>query len=113
MPATEERFWEVAAPLENDPAVRRCTMMGLPCLRHGERFFASFDRHTHALVIKLDRQRVTELVDDGIGQPFAPAGRVFREWVAIPDTRHWPALLAEAHAFAADPNPPAPQAIPL
>ena len=86
MPASEERFWELAAPLDNDPAVRRSTMMGLPCLRHGQRFFASFDRRTHALVIKLDRRRVAELVDDGTGQPFASAGRVFREWVAIPDT---------------------------
>lgn len=109
MPASEERFWELAAPLENDPAVRRSTMMGLPCLRLGGRFFASFDRRTRTLLIKLDRRRVGELVDDGTGRPFAPAGRVFRQWVAIPDTRHWPALLDEARSFAADPNPPPPQ----
>lgn len=98
---SEERFWELAAPLETDPAVRRSTMMGLSCLRHDGRFFASYDRRAHTLVIKLDRHRVTELVEDGTGQPFAPAGRVFREWVAISDTRRWPALLREAHAVAA------------
>jgi uncharacterized protein (TIGR02453 family) len=98
---SEERFWELAAPLETDPAVRRSTMMGLRCLRHGERFFASFDRRTQSLLIKLDRQRVGELVDGGIGRPFAPAGRIFREWVAIPDTRQWPVLLQEARGYAA------------
>jgi hypothetical protein len=88
--------------METYPAVRRSTMMGLPCLRHDDRFFASYDRRTHALVIKLDRRCVTSLIDDGIGQPFAPASRVFREWVAIPPTavRHWPALLNQARAFA-------------
>jgi hypothetical protein len=37
------------------------------------------------------------------GEPFAPAGRVFREWVAVPrpDRRRWRAMLAEAKAFAA------------
>jgi hypothetical protein len=100
---SEELFWEVAAPLETDPAVRRSTMMGLPCLRHDGRFFASYDRRGQALVIKLDRQRVAALIDEGGGQPFAPAGRVFREWVAFPasQAQRWPGLLEEARAFAA------------
>lgn len=107
---SEERFWELAAPLETHPAVRRSTMMGLPCLRYDGRFFASFDRRDQALLIKLDRQRVTDLIDDGIGQPFAPAGRVFREWVAIPQDQHWLGLLEQARAFAAaGETPPADQ----
>jgi len=100
----EELFWELAAPLRTDPAVRRSTMMGLPCLRHGDRFFASYDRRSGALVIKAPADRVTELVAGGAGVPFAPAGRVFREWVALPDPASWPAMLDEARAFAAAPD---------
>ncbi len=36
-------------------------------------------------------------------QPFAPAGRTFREWAAFDAARHeqWPSLLDEALAFVA------------
>lgn len=86
-----------------EPAVGRSTMMGYPCVRRGGRFFASFDPRADALVVKLPRERVTDLIADGIGEPFAPNGRVFREWVTIPepDRRVWKRLLAEARDFAA------------
>jgi hypothetical protein len=86
-----------------DPAVGRSTMMGYPCLRRAGRFFASFDPRAEALVVKLPRERVAELVADGDGEPFAPNGRVFREWVTIPepDREVWVRLLAEARDFAA------------
>src|SRR5688572_8122521 len=86
-----------------DPAVGRSTMMGYPCVRRAGHFFASFDAHAEALVVKLPRERVAELVAGGIGEPFAPNGRVFREWVTIPDPDPgmWEALLAEARDFAA------------
>jgi hypothetical protein len=56
-----------------------------------------------ALLVKLSSERVRQLIDAGHGQPFAPAGRTFREWVAItvPDRRRWQALLAEARDRAA------------
>lgn len=86
-----------------DPAVQRSTMMGLPCVRLDGRFFASLDRRTEALLVKLPRERVRQLIDSGQGEPFAPAGRVFREWVAVPtpDRRRWKGLLAEAKTAAA------------
>jgi hypothetical protein len=39
------------------------------------------------------------MVEAGEGHPFAPAGRRFREWVAIPPGRDtvWPTLIQ--HAF--------------
>lgn len=100
----EDLFWDLAEPLYADPAVSRSTMMGLPCLRYDGRFFASLDRTTQALLVKLPRARVAQLIADGRGAPFAPAGRTFREWVAItrPDRRGWRALIEEARAFAAD-----------
>jgi hypothetical protein len=99
----EELFWELVEPMLADPAVSRSTMMGLPCVRHDGRFFASLDRRTGALLVKLPRQRVLELIQDGAGEPFAPAGRTFREWIALPDPAKspWKELLKEAHAHAA------------
>jgi hypothetical protein len=97
----EDYFWELAESLESDPRVSRSTMMGLPCLRCDGAFFASFDRRTGALVIKLSEDRVDELLAAGRAEAFAPAGRRFRQWAAISAARRrqWPARLAEAHTF--------------
>jgi len=99
----EELFWELAEPLLADPAITRSTMMGLPCLRLDGRFFASVDRSTQALLVKLPAERVGALIAAGHGEPFAPSGRVFREWAALPraDRRRWRTLLNEAKRFAA------------
>jgi uncharacterized protein (TIGR02453 family) len=99
----DELFWELVEPMYADPGVQRSTMMGLPCVRRDGRFFASLDRRTGALLVKLPRDRVDRLVQDGAGEPFAPAGRVFREWVAIPapERDRWQSLLTEAHDHAA------------
>jgi hypothetical protein len=44
------------------------------------------------------------LVANGEGAPFAPAGKVFREWVSVTrvDRPLWQQLLSEAAAFARD-----------
>jgi len=97
----ERRFWLLAEPLLATPSVTRSTMMGLPYLRVGGAFFASCDPRTGDLLVKLPAARVVELVGAGRAQPFAPAGRRFREWAAVPSTkaRSWPRLLEEALAF--------------
>jgi hypothetical protein len=102
--AGEARFWELAAPLLDQAGVTRSTMMGFPCLRlHGD-FFASCDRGTGALVVKLDEAQVAALLDAGRAEPFAPNGRTFREWAAIPYHRRrtWGRHLDAALAAAAD-----------
>jgi hypothetical protein len=98
----KELFWQLAESLLGEPAVTRSTMMGLPCLRLDGRFFASLDRGTHALLVKLPADRVQALIVAGHAEPFAPAGRVFREWAALPrpDPRRWWTLLNEAKRFA-------------
>ena len=99
----EARFWSFAEPLLAAPFVTRSTMMGFPCLRVSGRFFASFDQKTGALVVKLPAARVDELISSGQAEPFAPAGRRFREWASINAAKRtrWSALLDEALAFVA------------
>jgi hypothetical protein len=79
------------------------TMMGHPCLRRNGAFFATAGHDADELILKLSAERVQELIADGAGEPFAPAGKTFREWVAIPreKAKAWPALIREAHAAAA------------
>ena len=93
---------ELTDDLLYDPAIGRATMMGYPCVRLAGRFMASYDDKAACLVVKLPRERVTELVENDHGDPFAPAGKVFREWVSIPtvDRRLWRTLLGEAVDFA-------------
>lgn len=97
----EDKFWALTEPLLERPAVERSTMMGLPCVRADGAFFASCDRKTGDLLVKLPEARVDELVDAGKANSFAPAGRRFREWAAIPfdRSRTWPKLLDEAFEF--------------
>jgi hypothetical protein len=100
--AREQLFWQLAQDLLRAPAITRSTMMGYPCLRHNGAFFACVERSTGNLIVKLPKQRVAELVAAGQALSFAPNGRAFREWAAIPDPdkREWRALLDEALSFA-------------
>ncbi len=97
-----ELYTELTDDLLYDPAIGRATMMGFPCVRLAGRFLASYDDKAGCLVVKLPGEQVAELVESGQGNPFAPAGRVFREWVAIPivDRELWRSLLADAADFA-------------
>lgn len=86
---------------DDDPRVTHSTMMGFPCLRVEGKFFACIERATGNLIVKLAPERVNELVRTGSGQPFAPNGRVFREWVACPASAReaWTDLLDEAKGY--------------
>ena len=100
----DERFWILANPLLQHAGVTRSTMMGFPCLRLDGDFFASCDRRTGHLVVKLNEGRASALIKAGEAEPFAPNGRRFREWVSIPSRLHrsWSALLDEALQCSAE-----------
>ena len=100
----DDLFWTLAEELYADEAVTRSTMMGFPCLRVDGAFFASLDHREHHLIVKLPADRVTEVVESGLGLNFAPNGRIFREWVAIPepDEAVWRDLLLEAKEFVGE-----------
>ena len=97
-------FHTTSADALTRPDVTTGTMMGFPCLRVGGAFFAPCDHRTGDLIVKLPRDRVTELVADGTGTPFAPAGRTCREWVRVEerDRTRWLALIEEARAFVSN-----------
>ena len=94
-------FHEMSATVLTRPDVATGTMMGFPCLRVAGAFFASCDHRTGDLIVKLPRDRVEQLIADGVGKPFTPAGRTFREWVLIDDRdeTRWTALIDEARMF--------------
>lgn len=96
-------YQRITEPLLARAGVSRSTMMGLPCLRIDGAFFASYDTHTGRLLIKLPASRVQELLAAGAAEPFAPAGRTFREWAGVPESRldDWTGLLHEGLDFAA------------
>lgn len=98
----DDTFAELARPLLAITGVTRSTMMGLPCLRQDGAFFAALDRTTGALLVKLSRERVDELLGSGLAEPFAPAGRRFKQWAAVlpQQAASWAALLDEARTFA-------------
>jgi hypothetical protein len=93
---------ELTDDLLYDPAIGRATMMGYPCVRLAGRFLASYDERAGTLVVKLPRELVTDLIESGSGDPFAPNGRTFREWVSVPtvDRKLWTQLIDEAVNFA-------------
>ena len=95
-------FEEASAVARAHAGVAASTMMGLPCLRVRGAFFAARDHRSGDLIVKLPRHRVQQLVATGAGTPFAPAGKVFREWVVIEDRdrAQWAKLIDEAHGFA-------------
>lgn len=98
-----ERFWDVADDFIASGRLIEGTMMGTQCLRSAssDGFVATVERATGNLVVKLPKERVAELIADGDGLPFAPATRVFKEWVAIAtfDEKVWTTLIEESMRF--------------
>ena len=100
-PEVTDFFWGIAARLLSSGEATEGALMGFPCLRVEGEFFATCDHRTGELIVKLPPVRVQELIDLGYGQAFAPAGRVFREWVLVQerDDQRWAGLMAEARSF--------------
>jgi len=98
----DDAFWDVAEPLIADGTLEEGTIMGGRCVRNAAGEFVGMPHHKGpGLVVKLARDRVDELIATGTGQSFAPAGKVFKEWVLVEayDAEEWDALLRESVAF--------------
>ena len=98
----DELYWDLAPEFLVRDDVDEGTIMGFPCLRVRGEFFATSHHRSGDLLIKIPAARVDALIDAGLGESFAPAGRPFKEWVTI-ETRDedlWRGLLEEAYVFA-------------
>ncbi|MDH3725287.1 MAG: hypothetical protein OER93_06035 [Thermoleophilia bacterium] len=100
--SSKDRFWRLVDPLLGETDIDRGTLMRFDCLRVGERFAAAPHHGGDGLIVKLPEERVTDLIRSGVAEPFAPAGRVFREWAHVRGdaTELWEGLIDEAVAFA-------------
>lgn len=95
-------FWDVAEPFLGRGELVEGTMMGHQCLRSATGgFVATVESDTGALVVKLPKDRVADLIGSGDGKAFAPAGKVFREWVSVEsfDEDQWSQLILESMQF--------------
>lgn len=105
MPQTDESlFWELIEELQlEDSRVEEGTIMGGRCARVSGEFLGLVDYKGSGMVVKLPKDRVAKLIDQGVGRPFAPAKKVFKEWVSVPkrDRRRWNSLLRESIEFVA------------
>jgi len=92
----EALFWDLAAELQaSDNRAVEGTIMGSSCLRVGREFLAMPHHKKEGLVVKLPAERVNTEIESGNGESFAPAGKVFKEWLAVTtiDEARWRALL--------------------
>jgi hypothetical protein len=94
-------FWDVAEPLMAAGKAEEGELMRSRCLRVGKEFLAMPEYRTGDLVVKLPWARVDELIAEETGLAFAPAKKVFREWVQVPgrDEALWTSLLIEGYEF--------------
>jgi hypothetical protein len=102
--ASSALFWDLVTELQGiDGRVHEGTIMGGSCARVSGEFLAMPNFRGPGLVVKLPAARVNELIEVGTGASFAPAGKVFREWVLIEalDEAAWRKLLLEGVAFVA------------
>jgi hypothetical protein len=100
--SSEDEYTRVVEELLADPAVVETHMMGMPSLKAGTKLFAGI--RGEALLAKLGRDRVDELIAAGRAQPFDPSGRdrPMKDWALLPPPADdWSALAAEARRFVA------------
>lgn len=90
------------AELLAEYGVAEATMMKSPCLRYQGDFMCMFFDKADALIIKVSSERVTELIEAGIGLEFNYTKRPFKEWVLIPlaFAEDFPSYMREALDYA-------------
>ncbi len=93
-------FWDIAQPLLATGA-EESTIMGYPCLRINGEFFASVERETGDLIVKLPTDRVAQMIDDGEAVAFAPTGSRVDQWARVSAREEllWVELMSSAIEF--------------
>ncbi len=99
-PAADAGFEPVAAEFEGDSSVKRGRMFSSESvLSVNGKIFAMLTKGK--FVVKLPKERVDQLVSDGVGANWGPGtGRVMKEWIAIKSGKvSWVKLAKEAYEF--------------
>ena len=78
-------FWQLVKPYQKLPDVEKGIIFGCPCLYRNKKFFASCERDTGHLLVKVNEELVNEFIDQGMAEAFAPLGKVFKEWMILPN----------------------------
>ncbi len=96
-----DEFWDAATSLLAEGIIDEGTIMGGPCVRSAGEFVGMPHHKGDGIVVKLPRDRVDALIAAGDGRSFAPAGKVFKEWVLVEafDEGRWQDLLRESVSF--------------
>jgi hypothetical protein len=92
-------FWEIADEFLARDGVDEGTMFGFRCIRANGEFVAMPGNTFGGMVIKLPADRVAGLIGAGVGSTVAPAGRPFKEWVAVEDESLWHELIEASISF--------------
>jgi TfoX/Sxy family transcriptional regulator of competence genes len=99
-PPADPRFAAVIDAFARDRRVKTGKMMASVGLKVGGKIFAML---VHGdLVVKLPRERVSALVEAGLGKQFDPRrdGRLMKEWVVLAgDDPPWVEVAREAYAY--------------
>ncbi len=101
----DPRFAPVIEAFARDRRVTSGRMMASLGLKVDGKIFAMLVRGS--LVVKLPRERVTELVSSGRGHQFDPRGdgRLMKEWVVLEGTEPpWLEVARDAYRFVAGPR---------
>lgn len=93
----------VAEEMQADPAVKRGSMFGHPCLKTGKKVFAC--EYDGELLVKLPPDRAEELKREG-ARDFMPTGRKMNNWILVAEPADdavavWLDVAEEAKAFVA------------
>ncbi|MDA0822333.1 MAG: hypothetical protein O3C28_07910 [Proteobacteria bacterium] len=96
-------YWNIADDFLSRESVDQGSLMGFPCLRVNGDFFSTCEHRSGDLIVKLPKARVCELIELGRGEAFAPAGRVFKEWLLVKrrNKKSWFALMDESMNYVA------------
>jgi TfoX/Sxy family transcriptional regulator of competence genes len=101
--AFDQRFQAVVDAFAGDGEVSAGRMFASYGLKVNSKFFA-FEKDG-AMVVKLPKARVAELIASGSATPFLRGDTPMAEWTTVPaETTNWVALAREAHAFVRQPG---------
>lgn len=97
-PEMDQGFRAVIDALAGDGEVSAGRMLVSDGLKVNGKFFAF--AKDGAMVVKLPKARVAELIAGGAATPFLRGDKPMAEWATVPpENTDWVALAREAHAF--------------